>query len=149
MTEEIKTQLQELGFAVILQEVSAFQPMNSSPVYAKHAEDMLASYEQAAGGQGIRIEGTTVSWIIERTITALFDEQVKTCVEICIMAGESGKVDPDAKYISVCTPSRWTSHLRDTAVVLKPSTCKGFFENPPHIYEISYSEKPKDAPTTT
>jgi hypothetical protein len=144
MTEETKARLEGLGFVVVLQEVSAFQPRNASPVFAEHARDMQGSYEKAIRSPGVRVEGTTVSWLIERTITALFDEQVKTCIEICLMAGESDKIDQKAKYLSICTPSRWPSGFRDTAVVLKPSTCRTFFQDPPHIYEIGYSEKPEN-----
>ena len=143
MTEETKAELEKLGFEVVLQEVSAFQPMNRSRVFEEHARDMHASYEKAIGGAAIRIEGSTISWIVECTVRALFDEQVKTCVEIALMAGDSSKVDRDATYIAICTPSRWADGFRDCAVVLEPSTAATFFQEPPHIYEIAYSEKPR------
>lgn len=145
MTEETKAELQALGFEVVLQEVSAFQPANASPVFAEHAKHMQTSYEKEAGSPGIRIEGSCISWVIECTIRALFDEQVKTCVEICLMAGESEKIDRRAKYIAICTPSRWSSGFRDCAVVLEPSTPGTFFQDPPHVHEIAYSEKPGDS----
>jgi hypothetical protein len=145
MTEETKERLQRLGFEVVLQEVSAFQPMNASPAFAEHAKRMQSSYEQGIHSPNIRIEGTTLSWVVECTIRALFDEQVKTCVEICLMAGESDKTDHRTKYIAICTPSRWSSGFRDCAVVLEPSTPATFFQNPPRIYEIAYSETPRDS----
>ena len=145
MSEETRTELEELGFEVVLQEVSAFQPMNASPIFAEHARNMNASYERAIQASHVQITGTTLSWIVECTIRALFDEQVKTCVEICLMAGESERVDPQAKYLSICTPSRWSSDFRDCAVVIQPSTPATFFQNPPHIYEIVYSKKPEDS----
>ena len=144
MTEETKAELEKLGFEVVLQEVSAFQSMNRSPVFEEHARDMQASYEKGIGSAGIRIQGTTISWIMECTVRGLFDEQVKTCVEIALMAGDSTKVDRHAKYISICTPSRWSDGFRDCAVVLQPSTAATFFQEPPHISEIAYSEKPRD-----
>ena len=144
MTEETKIGLQRLGFEVVLQEVSAFQPKNSSPVFAEHAGRMQSSYEKAIHSAGIRVEGSTVSWVVECTIRALFDEQVKTCIEISLMAGESDKIDLQARYIAICTPSRWSSGFRDCAVVLTPSTPATFFQDPPHISEIAYSEKPGD-----
>ncbi len=144
MTEETKAQLEGLGFVVVLQEVSAFQPRNASPLFAEHAQRMQTSYEEAIGSPGVRIEGTTLSWIVELTLHALFDEQVKTCVEISLMAGESDRIDRQAKYIAVCMPSRWASGFRDCAVVLKPSTCATFFQSPPSIYEIAYSKKPEN-----
>ena len=144
MTEETKQELQKLGFEVILQEVSAFQPKNASPVFSEHAVQMQSSYESEIRSSGIQVEGTTLSWIIENTIRALFDEQVKTCVEICLMAGESPGVDCQTRYIAVCTPSRWSSDFPDCAVVLEPSTPATFYQNPPRIYEVAYSEKPDD-----
>jgi hypothetical protein len=144
MTERTKADLESLGFDVVLQEVSVFQPANSSPVFAEHAQRMQSSYEKRIQRPDIEIEGTTLSWIVECTIRALFDEQVKTCVEICLIAGESDRIDPNAKYIAVCTPSRWSSVFRDCAIVLTPSTPATFFQHPPHIFEIAYSEKPKD-----
>lgn len=145
MTENTKVELERLGFEVVLQEVSAFQPRNSSPVFTEHAKRMQSSYEKKVQTHGVQIEGSTISWVVECTICALFDEQVKTCVEICLMAGESKKIDLHAKYIAICTPSRWASGFRDCAVVLKPSTPDKFFQDSPHIYEIAYSEKPTDS----
>jgi len=142
MSDATRTELEELGFTVILQEVSAFQPMNTSSVFIEHARNMQASYERATESPNVKIDGTTLSWIVECTIRALFDEQVKTCVELALMAGESSQVDRAGKYISFCTPSRW-SDLRDCAVVLNPSTSADFFQHPPHIYEIAYSDTPK------
>jgi hypothetical protein len=144
MTEQTKVDLESLGFVVVLQEVSVFQPANSSPVFAEHARRMRSSYEKKIQSPGIQIEGTTLSWIVECTIRALFDEQVKTCVEICLMAGESDSIDHNAKYIALCTPSRWSSDFRDCAILVTPSTPATFFQHPPHIFEIAYSEKPKD-----
>lgn len=142
MNDATKTELEGLGFTVILQEVSAFQPMNSSPVFLEHARSMQASYERAIKGGNIKIDGTTLSWIVECTLRALFDERVKTCVELALMAGESTRIDKAGKYISFCTASRW-SDFRDCAVVLNPSTPADFFQRPPHIYEIGYSDEPK------
>lgn len=142
MTPETKAELEDLGFEVVLQEVSAFQPLNSPPMFEKHARDMQSSYERNIRSEGVQIEGTDLSWIVESTIIALYDEQVKTCVEICLMAGESDKIDNKAKYISVCTPSRWSTDFRDCAIVITPSTPATFFQHPPHIFEIGYSERP-------
>lgn len=142
MNDATKTELEELGFTVILQEVSAFQPMNSSPVFFDHARNMQASYERAIKDQNVKIDGTTLSWIVECTIRALFDERVKTCVELALMAGEAPRINKAGKYISFCTASRW-SDFRDCAVVLNPSTPADFFQSPPHIYEIGYSDEPK------
>jgi hypothetical protein len=103
---------------------------------------MQASYERAIQSPGIRVDGTSLSWVVECTIRALFDEQVKTCVEIALMAGESETVDCQATYIAVCTPSRWSTEFRDCAVVLSPSSCATFFQDPPHIHEVAYSGKP-------
>jgi hypothetical protein len=144
MTQETKTELEKLGYEVILQEVSAFQPMNSSPVFSQHAENMRGSYQKAIQGDQVQIEGTTLSWIVQCTIRALFDEQVKTCVEIALMAGVSKNIDKRGKYISFCTTSRW-SDFRDCVVVLNPSTPSEFFQNPPHIYEVAYSQRPKNS----
>ena len=144
MTEETKAELERLGFTVVLQDVSAFQPMNSSPVFAEHARRMQSSYEKAVESPGIQIAGTSLSWIVECTIRALFDGQVKTCVEICLMAGESDRIDREAKYISICTPSRWSSDFHDCAIVVTPSTPATFFQRPPHIFEIAYSKKPEN-----
>jgi len=143
MGDATRTELEGLGFTVILQEVSAFQPMASSPVFFKHARNMQASYERAIKGQSVKIDGTTLSWIVECTIRALFNEQVKTCVELALMAGESAEINRGGKYVSFCTASRW-SDFRDCVVVLNPSTPDDFSQNPPHIYEIGYSEEPKE-----
>ncbi len=142
MTEQTKTDLEQLGFEVVLQEVSAFQSMNSSSVYFAHAKSMQASYERAIDSDRVQINGTTLSWIVENVVRALFDERVKTCVELALMAGESSNIDKKAKYISFCTASRW-SDFRDCVVVLNPSTPSEFFQHPPHIYEIAYSKKPE------
>jgi len=133
--------LDDFGFHVVLQEVSAFQPRGGSPVFAEHAARMKASYETSIGGTPIDVRGTTLSWIVESAIRALFDEQVKTCVEITLMAGESAEIDRSAKYVALCTASRW-SDFRDCAVVLTPSTTATFFQNPPHIYEVAYGREP-------
>jgi hypothetical protein len=53
MTEDTKIELERLGFEVVLQEVSAFQPKNSSPMFAEHAQRMQSSYEKAIQGPGI------------------------------------------------------------------------------------------------
>ncbi len=45
MDDATKRELEELGFTVILQETSAFQPMNASSVFFEHARKMQASYE--------------------------------------------------------------------------------------------------------
>ena len=142
MSDATRTELEELGFTVVLQEVSAFQPMNTSSVFIEHARNMQASYEKAIESPNIKIDGTTLSWIVECTIRALFDEQVKTCVELALMAGESSQIDRAGKYISLCTPSRW-SDLKDCAAVLNPSISADFFQRPPHVYEIAYSDIPK------
>jgi len=142
MNDATKTQLEGLGFTVVLQEVSAFQPRNSSPVFFEHARNMHASYERKIDQENVKIDGTTLSWIVECTIRALFDERVKTCIELALMAGESAGIDRAGKYISFCAASRW-SDFRDCAVVLNPSTPADFFQNPPHIYEIGYSDEPK------
>ena len=133
--------LANLGFPVVLQEVSAFQPLGGSPIYAEHAARMQESYEMAIGGTPVDVRGTTLSWIVESTLRAMFGEQVKTCVEITLMAGESTEIDMGARHIALCTPSRY-SDLRDCAIVLRPSTTATFFQSPPHIYEIAYSGKP-------
>lgn len=154
MSEATRYELEQLGYTVILQEVSTFQgpgtgalnnPGDASPVFLEHARGMQASYERATGTRRVRIDKTTLSWIVESTIRALFDEQVKTCVELALMAGESDKIEKAGRYVAFCTPSRW-SNSRDCAVVLRPSTPGDFYQNPPRIYEVGYSDEPSGGP---
>jgi len=132
--------LAELGFHVVLQEVSAFQ-VGDSPVTQVHAARMQASYEASLGGVPVEVHGSTLPSLIERVIRGLLDEQVRVCVEIALMAGESDAIDLDATYISVATPSRYMN-ARDCAVVLRPSTVATFFQAPPFIFEIARSSPP-------
>jgi hypothetical protein len=141
ITEETVLELRRRGAEVVLQEASVWQARNESPVFLEHAKAMEVSYGHAVGDLGTSRLGTQVALIAEMTIACLFDEQVRTCVEIALMAGEIPQVDFRAQYISVCTASRWSDY-RDCAVVLNPSTPGRFFQDPPHIYEIAHSSKP-------
>ena len=140
MSEAVRTELEALGYRVVLQEVSAFQPMGDSPVFREHTAAMEESYADAAGAP-VEVAGTTLSWIVERTIQALHGEQVKTCVELALMAGALPDLARDAPYLAFCTPSRW-SDSRDCVVALSISSPAEFFQNPPRILEIAYSAPP-------
>ena len=68
-----QTTLADLGFDVMLQEVSVVQPMGGSPVFAAHAARIEASHGVSMGGTAVAVSGTTLSWTVESTIHALFD----------------------------------------------------------------------------
>jgi len=140
MAGATRAELEALGYRVVLQEVSAFQPAKDSPVFHEHAAAMEESYAEAAG-ERVEVTGTTLSWVVERTIQALHGEQVKTCVELALMAGALSDLERDAPYLVFCTPSRW-SDSRDCVVALSVSSPAEFFQNPPHILEIAYSVPP-------
>ena len=141
MGEGVRVELETLGYRVVLQEVSAFQPMGDSPTFHEHAAAMEESYADAAGGAPVVLVDTTLSWIVERTIQALHGEQVKTCVELALMAGALPDLARDAPYLAFCTPSRW-SDSRDCVVALSVSSPAEFFQNPPRILEVAYSAPP-------
>jgi len=140
MAGATRAELEALGYRVVLQEVSAFQPAKDSPVFHEHAAAMEESYAEAAG-ERVEVTGTTLSWVVERTIQALHGEQVKTCVELALMAGALPDLERDAPYLAFCTPSRW-SDARDCVVALTVSSPAEFFRSPPSIFEIAYSAPP-------
>ena len=94
------------------------------------------------GGTPIDVRGTTPSWVVEATIRALFDELVKTCIKTALIVGESAAIDRAARYVALCTASRW-SDPRDCAAVLRPSTMATFFQNTLHICEVAYGRDPE------
>lgn len=142
MSDEIKQDLEGRGFVVVLQEVSAFQPMNNPPLFAKHAEKFQESLAQNLPPE-LKVEGPGLAMAIEATISGLMSEQVRVCVEIMLMAGESDQIDFEGKYMAICTPSRYTDEMTDCATVLIPSTPSTFFQHPPQVIEAAYSGRPK------
>ena len=141
ISHAVAAELTALGLHVVLQEVSAFQT-GKSPVADEHAARMQASYEASLGGVPVEVHGFSFPLLIERVIQGLLDEQVRVCVEIALMAGESDVIDLDATYVAAAAPSRYMD-ARDCAVVLRPSTVATFFQAPPFIFEIARSGLPQ------
>ena len=123
ISDAVRDELQDKGIHVILQEVSLFQ-VNEEKGAGVHLWDACGrAYEKRTRA---RLDGKLVATFANQLLTFLFSDGPRVCIEIALMAADSGELPLDQDCISLATPSRYCD-LPDAAVILRPAKTEDFF----------------------
>lgn len=123
VTDAVRDELERLGVQVILQEVSLFQ-VNEEQEVGTHLWDAFGrSYEKRTQR---KMEGKIVARFTNELLTFLLSDGPRVCLEIALMAADSGVLPLDRDCISLATPSRYCD-LPDAAVILRPAKTEDFW----------------------
>lgn len=102
------------------QNLGRLRELNAKIVSATHAlSGVERAFTKKFGGQS-RIEA------VAEALRSLFGQGMKVCVEIGVMASDSGCIPIDDKTEIIAIAG--TDEGADTAVVMKPSTANAFFD---------------------
>ena len=118
-----KNNLENEGVHVILRDVSSFQVNEEKGIGLDLWADFGRAYEKRSGEQ---IEGKLVTQFTNNLLTYLFSDGPRVCIEIALMAADSGKLPLDQDCIALATPSRYCD-LPDAAVILRPARTENVF----------------------
>ena len=133
ISEETRRDLEQKGIKVILQDRSLFQTPGLS-CYGASLEQVL----RKAG-----TEGRFMAMSVAYNVLQLFSDGPRVCLEIALMAADSGELPLDADCISIACPSSYCD-LPDAALVLRPSKSEDIFKGELRIKDLILRPTPND-----
>jgi hypothetical protein len=125
ISDETHRSLAAEGVTVVLQDRSLFQTRGLSFMGAS-----LQEVVEKAGPQG-RFSATSVTY----NVLQLLSDGPRVCLEIALMAADSGALPLDADCISIACPSSYCD-LPDAAVVLRPARSEDMFKGELRIKDV-------------
>ena len=149
ISEETRRSLEKKGINVILQDQSLFQAMDIGlqgfPIGEKefvfngcfHG----SSFDEVVEKTGLRGEFNAVA-IVYNTLNLFSTARV--CIEVALMAADSGLLSLDEDCISIAQPS-WTNTLPGAAVILRPARTQGLFKRELRVKDLVLVPGSEDA----
>jgi len=133
VSEETRRSLEKDGIRVVLEDRSLFQLPGLS--------FMGASLEHVTSNTSRDGRFNAVS--IAYNVLQLFSDGPRVCLEIALMAADSGELPLDADCISIACPSSYCD-LPDAAVVLRPSRSEDIFKGQLRVKDLTLRPTPGD-----
>jgi len=152
VSESTRRELEELGIRVILQDQSMFQAAAIGGI-----PHLIGSYnisgncfnagwscslEDVIGKSGPTGPFNPVA-IISNTL-ALFGDGPRVCIEVALMAADSGALPLDADCIAIQRRIDGASNMPDAAMVLRPTRTRDIFKGQLRIKDLLLVPVPKD-----
>jgi hypothetical protein len=133
VSEDARQDLEADGVTVVLADRSLFQGSGLS--------FMGASLEEvvAGAGPGGRFNAVAIAY----NVLQLFSDGPRVCLEITLMAADSGALPLDADCISIACPSSYCD-LPDAAMVLRPARSEDIFKGELRIKDLLLRPTPND-----
>ena len=121
ISEETKERLEGLGITVVLWEVSAFADLPTNSIFHNANRAFVDRF-----GRTYRDDQTVpdnVCKVLVHTLSEFFGDGPRVCMEITLMAADSGLLPLDQDCVAITRPLGY-SHA---AVILHPVTSKELF----------------------
>jgi uncharacterized protein len=125
VSEETRRSLEAEGVTIVLQDRSLFQTPRLS--------FMGASLQEVVGNAG---QGRFGAVSIAYNVLQLLSDGPRVCLEIALMAADSGDLPLDADCISIACPSSYCD-LPNAAVVLRPARSEDVFKGALRIKDVT------------
>ena len=133
ISEETRRGLEQKGIKVLLQDQSLFQRPSLS--------FMGASLKEVI--RNVRPDGRFNAVSIAYNVLQLFSDGPRVCLEIALMAADSGELPLDADCISIACPSSYCD-LPDATVILRPAKSEDIFKGELRIKDLVLRPTPND-----
>ena len=133
ISEETRRSLEQKGIKVVLQDQSLFQRPGLSFVGTSLKEVV----------RNVRPDGRFNAVSIAYNVLQLFSDGPRVCLEIALMAADSGELPLDADCISIACPSSYCD-LPDAAVILRPAKSEDIFKGELRIKDVVLRPTPND-----
>ena len=133
ISNEVKATFEAKGVTVVLQNQSLFQRPGLSLMGAS-----LDAVVQSAAPTG-RFRAMSIVY----SALQLFGDGPRVCLEIAMMAADSGHLPLDEDCISIACPSSYCD-LPDAAVVLRPAKSQDMFSEQHRIKDLILCPTPND-----
>lgn len=133
MSEETIRKLEEAGITVALHERSIFQAL------WKWFQD--ASLDEVVENAGEGVEYGAIV-IIYRTLQ-IFGNGSRVCLEVAMMAADTGLLPLDADCVSIARPGAWCN-MPDAAMVLRPARTQDMFKGKLRVKDLVLAPKYDD-----
>lgn len=148
-SEETRRSLEEKGIKVILQDQSLFQAMDMGLQGFRIGKKEFtfngcfhgSSFDEVIEKTGPRGEFNAVA-IVYNTLNLFSTARV--CIEVALMAADSGLLPLDADCISITNPS-WTKILPGAAVILRPARTQDLFKRELRVKDLVLVPGSEDA----
>lgn len=133
ISEETQRSLEQKGIKVILQDQSLKQRPGLSFMGASLQEVVC----------NVSPNGRFNAISIAYNVLQLFSDGPRVCLEIALMAADSGELPLDVDCISIACPSSYCD-LPDAAVILRPAKSEDIFKGELRIKDVVLSPTPND-----
>ncbi|HUS47278.1 MAG TPA: hypothetical protein VM098_04110 [Phycisphaerae bacterium] len=144
ISDETKSALEEKGIAVVLQDQSLFQADGRSRQGAGlHQVATKAYTNRFLKGRPPCCGAFDIVPILGRVLAEFFGDGPKVCLEIALMAADSGKLPLDVDCIAIATPSSYCD-LPDAAMILRPRPTRELFTMQLRIKDLILRPTPND-----
>ena len=125
ISEETQRSLEQKGIKVILQDQSIFQKPGLSFMGVSLQEVIC----------NVSPNGRFNAISITYNVLQLFSDGPRVCLEIALMAADSGELPLDADCVSIASPSSYCD-LPDAAVILRPAKSENIFKGELRIKDV-------------
>jgi uncharacterized protein len=132
VSEETRRGLEAEGVTVVLQDRSLFQTPRLS--------FMGATLQEVVEGAGQDRFGAVA---IAYNVLQLLSDGPRVCLEIALMAADSGELPLDEDCLAIARPSSYCD-LPDAAMVLRPARSEDIFRGALRIKHVTLSPTPDD-----
>jgi hypothetical protein len=155
VSEETRRSLEQKGIKVVLQDQSLFQAIGhgshgfviggkrydiGAPAWVHHRR--IPTLQEVIENAGSKGDFNPVA-IIYNTLQ-LFGDGPRVCLEVALMAADSGILPLDADCISIQRRIGGESNMPDAAMVLRPARTEDIFKGQLRIKDLVLVPGPKD-----
>lgn len=123
VADDVREELEARGVTVILDDLSVFQAREFEPGRPEQVERFARSYQRRTKRA---FDPPALTQFTNELLTFLFSDGPRLCVEVAMMAADSGLLPLDEDCIVIATPSRYCD-LPDAAVILRPARSDDFW----------------------
>ena len=155
VNEETRRSLEQKGINVVLQDQSLFQAVGygrqgfdvggrsydiAAPAWVHHRR--IPSLQEVLENAGPRGDFNPIA-IIYNTLQ-LFGDGPRVCLEVALMAADSGVLPLDEDCVSIQRRIGGESNMPDAAIVLRPARTEDLFKGQLRIKDLVLLPGPKD-----
>jgi uncharacterized protein len=145
ISEDTRENLEQAGIQVILHDQTLFQ---GEPACAdarqQHDAAALAYARRYHKRDQLRPGSQDLVPIMQNVLTELLGDGPRVCLEIALVAADSGKLPLDADCMAIATPSSY-GDLPDAAVTMRPATSRSLFSMQLRIKDLLLCPTDNDA----
>ncbi len=144
ISDATRSRLEQAGVRVVLHDQTLFQgEPNCDAATAQHEAVARAYARRFHGADELPPGSSDLVAMTFNVLNELFGDGPRVCVEIALVAADSGELPLDADCICIATPSSYCD-LPDAAVVLRPTKSADMFSMQFRVKDLLLCPTPND-----